>query len=154
MFIRSLQVITYANLPAVTYGDANLDPAASSDSGVQPVYSSDNVNIAVIENGKVKIVGTGTVNINASFSATADFVATAVSKPLVIVKRALIVRADNKARLYGQSNPVLTATYDGFVNGETLATAIAAPALLTTIAQPLSPSNLYNFWKCSFRIEL
>jgi predicted secreted protein len=144
LFIRSLPVITYANLPAATYGDANLDPAAVSDAGVQPVYSSDNLNIAVIENGRVKIVGTGTVNITASFAATADFVAASLSKPLVIAKRALIVRADHKTRLYGQSNPVLTATYDGFVNGETFATVITAPALLTTAAQPLSPSGTYT----------
>ncbi|QNK61313.1 gliding motility-associated C-terminal domain-containing protein [Pedobacter sp. PAMC26386] len=141
--IRSLSVITYADLPVLTYGDANFDPAASSNAGVQPVYTSDNINVAVIENGKVKISGTGTANIVASFAATADFVATSVSKSLVVAKRALIVRADSKTRLYGQSNPVLTATYDGFVNGETLATAIAAPALLTTIAKPLSPSGTY-----------
>jgi predicted secreted protein len=143
LFIRGLPTITYADLPRLTYGDANLDPAASSNSGAQPVYSSDNVNIAVIENGRVKITGTGTVNITASFAATADFVATSLSKPLVVLKRALIVRPDHKTRLYGQSNPVLTATYDGFVNGETLATAISAPALLTTIAKPLSPSGTY-----------
>ncbi|AMP99310.1 hypothetical protein AY601_2419 [Pedobacter cryoconitis] len=143
LFIRSLPTVVYADLPGLNYGDANFDPAASSNSGVQPVYSSDNLNVAVIDNGKVKIVGTGTVNISASFAASADFVATTVSKPLTISKRALIVRVDNKTRLYGQANPVLTATYDGFVNGETIATAISAPALLTTIAKPLSPSGTY-----------
>lgn len=143
LFIRSLPTVTYADLPGVSYGDANFDPAALSSSGVKPVYSSDNLNVAVIENGKVKIVGTGTANITASFAASADFVATTVSKPLTVLKRALIVRVDNQTRLYGQSNPVLTATYDGFVNGETIATAISAPALLTTIAKPLSPSGTY-----------
>ncbi|RAJ36971.1 MBG domain-containing protein [Pedobacter cryoconitis] len=143
LFIRGLPIITYADLPAVSYGDANLDPAALSNSGVQPVYSSDNLNVAVIENGKVKITGTGTANITASFAASADFVATAVSKPLFVAKRALIVRVDNKTRLYGQANPVLTATYDGFVNGETVASAISAPALLTTVAKPLSPAGTY-----------
>ncbi|KIO77135.1 hypothetical protein TH53_10850 [Pedobacter lusitanus] len=144
LHIRSLPVITYANLPAVTYGDANFDPAASSDAGVQPVYSSDNLSVAVIENGRVKIVGTGTANITASFAATADFVAAIATKSLTVAKRILIVRADNKSRLYGQSNPVLTATYDGFVNGETLATAVSAPALLTTVAKPLSPAGTYT----------
>ncbi|MBB5634787.1 hypothetical protein HDE68_000672 [Pedobacter cryoconitis] len=144
LFIKGLPVITYANLPAVTYGDSNLDPAATSDSGVQPVYTSDNPAIASIENGRVKITGTGTVNITASFAATADYVAAVLTRPLVVAKRTLIVRAANKARLYGQSNPVLTATYDGFVNGETLATAVSAPALLTTTAQPLSPSGTYT----------
>lgn len=143
LFIRGLPTITYADLPVVSYGDANFDPAAISNSGVQPVYSSDNLNVAVIENGKVKITGTGTTNITASFTASADFVATTASKPLTVAKRALIVRVDNKTRLYGQANPVLTATYDGFVNGETVATAISAPALLTTVAKPLSPSGTY-----------
>ncbi|MBB5619125.1 hypothetical protein HDE69_000161 [Pedobacter cryoconitis] len=143
LFIRGLPTITYADLPAVSYGDANFDPAAISNSGVQPVYSSDNLNVAVIENGKVKITGIGTANITVFFAASADFVATTASKPLTVAKRTLIVRVDNKTRLYGQANPVLTATYDGFVNGETVATAISAPVLLTTVAKPLSPSGTY-----------
>ncbi|MBB6502546.1 MBG domain-containing protein [Pedobacter cryoconitis] len=142
--IKSVPSVVYPDLPVVSYGDASFNPAVTADSGLQPTYASDNLTVAVIENGRVKIVGSGTVNITASFAATTGFTAVVVSKSLIVNKRMLIVRADNKTRLYGQSNPVLTATYDGFVNGETLVTAIAAPALLTTTANPLSPAGTYS----------
>jgi hypothetical protein len=35
-----------------------------------------------------------------------------------ILRRALVVRADSKSRVYGQANPVFTATYSGFASGE------------------------------------
>lgn len=143
LFVKGIQTIVYQNLPAVTYGDADFTPVASSNTGVQPVYSSDNVNVAVIENGRVKIIAAGNVNITASFAATADFVAAAVTKPLVIAKRTLLVRVDSKVKTYGQANPVLTATYDGFANGETIA-AVSAPAVFTTAATTLSPVGTYT----------
>lgn len=143
LFIKGIQTITYANFPVITYGDANFSPVATSDSGMQPVYTSDNLSVAVIENGRVKIISAGNVNITASFAATDDYVAATATKPLVIAKRTLLVRADSKTKLYGQANPTLTATYDGFVNGETIA-AVSAPALLTTTATPLSPVGTYS----------
>jgi len=142
LFVKGVQTIAYLDLPAVTYGDADFTPVVSSNTGVQPVYSSDNVNVALIENGRVKIIAAGNVNITASFAATADYVAAAVTKPLVIAKRTLLVRVDSKVRLYGQANPVLTATYDGFANGETIA-AVSAPAVFTTPATTLSPVGTY-----------
>lgn len=142
--VKGIQTIAYTDLPVLTYGDAAFSPVAASDSGGQPVYSSDNLSVAVIENGRVKIISAGTANITASFAATADFVAATAIKPLVIAKRTLLVRSDSKTKLYGQANPILTATYDGFVNGETMATAVSAPALLTTTATPLSPVGTYT----------
>lgn len=141
--VKSIQAVVFNELPASVYGDAVITPAASSETGIQPVFSSDNLNAAVIENGKVRIVGAGMANITATFAATEDFVAAAVSRSLVVAKRLLIVRSDSKTKLYGQANPVFTATYDGFVNGETVATAIAAQAILTTTATPLSPVGTY-----------
>ncbi|SDZ83183.1 MBG domain-containing protein [Pedobacter hartonius] len=143
LLVKGVQTIVYNDLPAVSYGDANFTPAASSETGLQPVFAADNLNVAAIENGRVKIIAAGTANISATFPATADFVAVTVSKPLVVAKRTLIVRADSKSKLYGQANPSLTASYDGFVNGETLATAVSAPAILTTTATPLSQVGTY-----------
>ena len=142
LFIKGLQTIVYQDLPAVSYGDADFTPVVSSNTGGQPVFSSDNPNVAVIEGGRVKIIAAGTVNIIASFPATNDFVAYSAAKSLVIAKRTLLVRVDSKTRLYGQANPVLTATYDGFAKGETIA-AVSAPALLSTNATTLSAVGTY-----------
>lgn len=42
---------------------------------------------------------------------------------IVISKAHLTVTADNKSRLYGQANPIFTATISGFVHNETLASS-------------------------------
>jgi hypothetical protein len=51
-----------------------------------------------------------------------------------ITKAALTVKADDKTRAAGAANPTLTASYSGFVGGETLATSgvTGSPALSTT----------------------
>lgn len=141
--IKDVQTVQYNDLPAATYGDASFNLVASSHTGLTPVFTSDNLNVAIIENGKVKIIGAGTANISATFPATSDFIAVTITKPLIVAKRPLLVRADSKNRIYGQANPILTAVYEGFVNNETQATAIAAPAVITTEATLLSPAGTY-----------
>ena len=54
----------------------------------------------------------------------------------------LLVRADDAGRAYGQTNPIFTATYSGFVNGEGTNILIGSPAF-ATIAQTNSPVGQY-----------
>jgi hypothetical protein len=51
-----------------------------------------------------------------------------------ILPAPLTVTADNQSRACGADNPTLTASYSGFVNGETLATSdiIGSPGLVTS----------------------
>ncbi|HEX7653093.1 MAG TPA: MBG domain-containing protein, partial [Verrucomicrobiae bacterium] len=57
----------------------------------------------------------------------------------------LLVSADNQARVYGVTNPVLTASFSGFVNGETLLTSdVGGAPLLTTTADTNSPVGSYD----------
>jgi sugar lactone lactonase YvrE len=50
----------------------------------------------------------------------------------VVNKSLLAVVPDNIQRIYGQSNPVLTSSFSGFVNGDTPAAVTGAPSLTTT----------------------
>ena len=61
----------------------------------------------------------------------------------VVNPASLIITADNKTKIYGNINPVLTATYGGFVNNETPAQLLARP-LIATIATILSPVGQYS----------
>lgn len=60
-----------------------------------------------------------------------------------INKTTLTVTADNLSRSYGNANPTLTSTITGFVNGDTLATAVTGQAALTTTASANSPVGSY-----------
>jgi hypothetical protein len=61
---------------------------------------------------------------------------------LVINKALLTVTADNKNKICGQPNPPLTASYNGFVGGES-ANALSLPAVLNTTAIATSCAGKY-----------
>ncbi|MFN7929667.1 MAG: MBG domain-containing protein, partial [Blastocatellia bacterium] len=64
------------------------------------------------------------------------------SGALTIGKATLTVTADNQTRTYGAVNPTLTATFSGFVNGDT-AQALSGEAALTTTASASSAVGSY-----------
>lgn len=61
---------------------------------------------------------------------------------LTVNKAVLTVTANNTNRLYGASNPAFTASYSGFVNGQTTAVLSGSPSLTTT-ATPSFPVGTY-----------
>ncbi len=61
---------------------------------------------------------------------------------LYYVRPVLTVTADSASRPYGQTNPPFTATYSGFVNGETVS-VLTGTLLGTSAAQTNSPVGLY-----------
>jgi hypothetical protein len=61
----------------------------------------------------------------------------------IIVHRApLTIAADDKTRLFGAPNPLLTASYSGFVNGDTPG-SLDVPVSLATTATITSPPGTY-----------
>ena len=74
----------------------------------------------------------------------ANYTFTFVNGTFTINKAVLTVTADNQAKAYGAVNPVFTASYSGFVNGETLATSgVTGAPSLTTPATPTSAVGGY-----------
>src|SRR5205807_6582382 len=75
-------------------------------------------------------------------SDTAHYNAATASAVIDVSKAPLTIKADNKSRPYGQPNPALTATYTGFVNGDTAA-SLDSPVVLSTTANASSPAGSY-----------
>jgi hypothetical protein len=61
---------------------------------------------------------------------------------LVINKAVLTVTADNKAKICGMPNPLLTASYTGFVSGES-ANVLSSSVILSTTATNTSAAGTY-----------
>lgn len=72
-----------------------------------------------------------------------NYTFTFVNGNLTIAPASLTVSADNKSRPYGATNPVLTASYSGFVNGEGTNVLSGIPSLSTT-AGTNSPPGPYT----------
>ena len=126
------------------YGDADFNPGVSSLNTAQPlVYSSSDPSVATISSaGIIHIVGVGTTNITVTQASDGTYVDANETQPLVVNKAPLTIKADDLSKFQGDVNPALTATYTGFVNGETESVLLTLPTLVTTATQA-SPIGTY-----------
>jgi hypothetical protein len=82
------------------------------------------------------VVGLGSLSAtNYSFSLT--------NGTLTVGKALLTVTADPQNRLYGQTNPLLTVSYNGFVDGDGAGVLSGTPAL-STVADTNTPVGSYD----------
>ncbi|WP_460490187.1 MBG domain-containing protein, partial [Belliella aquatica] len=72
----------------------------------------------------------GTYPITLSGAVDANYAITLVNGTLSVGQKALIITADDKQKIYGESNPTLTFTYTGLVNGDTQ--VATEPSIATT----------------------
>src|SRR5207245_8070752 len=72
----------------------------------------------------------------------ANYSFTFVKGSLAVTPASLTVTADNKSKVYGATNPALTATITGYVNGDTASVVSGTPAL-STVGTPSSAVGNY-----------
>jgi hypothetical protein len=77
-------------------------------------------------------VGTYSITPTQGTLSAANYTFAFVNGALTVNKSTLTVTANNVARVLGLSNPPLTTTISGFVNGDTAAVISGAPAVSTT----------------------
>jgi phosphodiesterase/alkaline phosphatase D-like protein len=137
---KSDQTITFDVLADKTYGDANFDLTATASSSLTVSFVSSDLNVATVSGSTVTIVGAGTTTITASQTGNSTYnAATDVPQTLTVAKKELTVTAVDKARDFGQANPVFTMTYSDFVPGDSESDLDTAPtasctAILTSAA--------------------
>ena len=87
-------------------------------------------------------VGTAAITASTGSLSAANYDFTPANGTLTINKAHLTVTANNQSRLYGQPNPVFTATLSGFVNGESAGSAgVTGLADVGSAATPLSAAG-------------
>jgi len=77
-------------------------------------------------------VGSYTITSAAGTLSAANYSFSFVNGTLSVTPAALTITADNKNKAYGAALPTLTASYSGFVNGDTSASLTTQPTLGTT----------------------
>jgi len=86
---KKAQSITFAALEPKTLGDDDFDASATASSELEVSYSSSNLDVATIVDGKVHIIGAGTTTITASQAGDTEYAAAgAVSQTLTVNKKA------------------------------------------------------------------
>jgi sugar lactone lactonase YvrE len=133
------QTITFSSLANTIYGQTvNLSATASSGLAVTFTVTS---GPATLSGNVLTTTGQGTVTVTASQpgSAAAGYAAaTPVVQTFTVAPAVLEVIANDISGVAGQPVPTYTATYAGFVNGDTFATALTGAPSLTT--NPSSPT--------------
>ncbi len=92
--------------------------------------------------GTVLSAGAQVLSVTFNPADTNSYLSAATNVTLVVLPQALTITAANASKLYGAAMPALTATYSGFVNGDT-AGSLATPPALTTTATAASPVGSY-----------
>ena len=104
--LRTPQHITLASTNQVIYGADDFSPEGVSDAGLEITYTSSDIAIAEIINGKIHVKQAGEVTITASQAGNVDYKpATAVTQLLTIAKKDITVSLN--------ATPAIAKTYDG-----------------------------------------
>ncbi|HVV73865.1 MAG TPA: MBG domain-containing protein, partial [Verrucomicrobiae bacterium] len=136
------QTITFGALNNITYGAPAFTLTATASSGL-PVSFSILSGPASLTGNLLTITGTGLVTVRASQSGNATYSpAPNVDRSFTVNPTQLTVTADNKSRAAGSANPPFTASYSGFVYGETASVLSGTPSLSTS-ATTSSPAGNY-----------
>ncbi len=134
-----------ADAKTKTYGDA-LPPLTASYAGFVLGESASVINGTpglTTTGSSSSSVGSYPITVALGSLTAANYTFHLVDGTLKITAAPLTVTADNKSRPYGALNPSLTASYAGFVNGDTAATAIGGAPYLETTALANSPVGDY-----------
>jgi hypothetical protein len=123
------------------YGAAN-PPLTASYGGLVNNDSADVVTGLSLATSASASSPVGSYPITASGGAAANYEITFQNGTLVIAPAPLVITADDKKKLFGAENPPLTASYAGFVNGETFSD-LDTPVVLSTTADASSPIGSY-----------
>jgi hypothetical protein len=122
-----------ASLSQTYNGTAKSVTATTNPSGLLINIAYNGANTAPINAGSYSVIAT--IN-DPNYQGTA-------SGTLQINKATLTVTANNASRTYGVANPTFSASYGGFVNGETFGTAVTGSPSLTTTATASSLPGSY-----------
>ena len=146
------QVVTPASLSitandqTMTYGGAmpalsvSLSGLVNGDSGAT---FFEGTNVAPLVTTVPATSNAGSYAINVSGALDPNYTITYVPGTLTINPAPLVITANNASKVYGAALPTFTASYSGFVNGDTAASLTIGPQLSTT-ATASSPAGSYT----------
>ena len=139
------QTISFGPIPNQTYGVAPITLTASATSNL-PVSYTVISGPAIISGDVLTVTGTGNVDVEADQAGNTTYdVATPLDESFIVTPATLTIAANPATKVYGATLPTLTASFVGFVNGDTAASLTTQP-ILTTAATASSPvlSGVYD----------
>jgi hypothetical protein len=126
-----------------TYGDSPFTVQASSASGITAHFYSINYDsIAAVNNNIITVSGAGTAVIKAFHTGNSYYLPDSTESNLTVTKAILNAVSDDKVKTYGEDNPPLTISFNGFVGNDD-ETVIDTSVYATTDATVFSNVGSY-----------
>ena len=137
--ISAKPITVTADAKSKTYGDSDpgLTYSITSGSLVGNDSVSGSLTRAAGENAGDYAIQQGTLTAGGNYNLTY------IGANLTITLRPVLAQADNQTRAYGQTNPVFTITYTGFVGSDSV-TNLAELPTASTIADTNSSPGTYD----------
>jgi hypothetical protein len=125
-----------------TYGAANPGLTVSYAGFVNDDTASSLATSPTVTTAATAASGVGTYPIAAAGAVSANYTIRYLPGTLTVTPAVLTISAANRTKAYGGTNPVLTVSYSGFVNGDTAASLTTLPTVATA-ATAASPVGTY-----------
>jgi hypothetical protein len=139
----AVQTISFtAPASPVTYGVSPIALIATASSGLAVTFSVSSGPCSV-SGSTLTVTGAGSCVVAANQAGNADYAAASqVTQSVTVNQAALTVTASSASRAYGATNPALTYTITGYVNGDT-SSVVGGSAAETTSATASSAPGSY-----------
>ncbi len=147
--IPAAQTITLAQTPAsVAYGASAIKLSATATSGAAVSFAG-TAGMCTTSGSTLTFIGAGNCTVTASQAGNANYAAApSVVRTIAVNPAPLTITASSPAVVYGSPVPVITASYGGFVRGDTTS-ALSTLATCSTAYTPTSPVGSSPVTTCS-----
>ena len=140
--VKLEQTLSLTALPSMTYGDATYTFPATTIEGLNITWTIDNNNVASITDHDLTIKGAGTATVTATQAGNDSYLPFTREFTLTVSKAALTITAKNCSKNYGEDNPELAVSFEGFKYNDDI-TSLKKQPTLTTTATKTSPAGEY-----------
>jgi hypothetical protein len=112
---KAPQTITFDALAGQTFGDAEFSPGAMTSAGLALSYTSTDPKVAIVSEGKIRIIGAGTATIAVAQAGDSNHLSAAPVKQTIVVNKAsAAITLGNLEHTYdGKPKPAAATTTPG-----------------------------------------
>lgn len=116
---KAAQSVNFLPLEDRTYGDSPVRLAATATSGLDVTFRSSNSTVALVDGLELRITGAGDATLTATQPGDRNYLPASATATLHVNKATLTITPQDVARIYGDANPEISLTYEGFVGVDT-----------------------------------
>jgi gliding motility-associated-like protein len=139
--VGSVTLTITANSQSKTYGAANPTLTATYSGFINGDTQASLTTLPTLSSTATTASNAGSYTVTASGAVMPGYNIVYIPGTLTVNKAPLTISADNKSKTYGTVNPPLTASYNGFVNGDTQASLTTLPTLTNNTGVNAAPGN-------------